>query len=213
MSVVKSAAGTVLTVSLIVVSGPAAARFLSVDPVQANPNNGTSFNRYYYANNNPYRFTDPDGRQSKELGRWARALWDNNGDFEKAKAQVDKQHEMDRKVADAIVDFTAGGVVKDAVEVTMKVADGKDATGQGAGAIAGEVAGQAAEAILDGRIGDGAASAVGAAVGEATSNAVEGTVNSSRSGSSSNGSTNSAPRTMPKPPEPPLTVRDKVGDK
>lgn len=28
----------------------------------ANPNNGTNFNRYWYANNNPYKFTDPDGR-------------------------------------------------------------------------------------------------------------------------------------------------------
>ena len=38
---------------------PIAGRFLSVDPVPASPE---SFNRYWYANNNPYRFTDPDGR-------------------------------------------------------------------------------------------------------------------------------------------------------
>ncbi|WP_306524315.1 RHS repeat-associated core domain-containing protein [Dokdonella sp.] len=36
---------------------PIAGRFLSVDPVAASPE---SFNRYWYANNNPYRFTDPD---------------------------------------------------------------------------------------------------------------------------------------------------------
>ena len=43
---------------------PAIGRFLSNDPVSTNANTGASFNRYNYANNNPYRFTDPDGRQS-----------------------------------------------------------------------------------------------------------------------------------------------------
>lgn len=42
---------------------PAIGRFLSVDPVKANPNTGAMFNRYVYANNNPYRFKDPDGRK------------------------------------------------------------------------------------------------------------------------------------------------------
>jgi RHS repeat-associated protein len=38
-----------------------AGRFLSNDSVTANPG---SFNRYWYANNNPYRYIDPDGRAS-----------------------------------------------------------------------------------------------------------------------------------------------------
>jgi RHS repeat-associated protein len=37
-------------------------RFLSVDPVSANGDTGGNFNRYAYANNNPYLFVDPDGR-------------------------------------------------------------------------------------------------------------------------------------------------------
>jgi RHS repeat-associated protein len=41
-------------------------RFLSVDPVSANPMTGGNFNRYWYANNSPYRFVDPDGRFSCE---------------------------------------------------------------------------------------------------------------------------------------------------
>ena len=40
---------------------PYAARFLAVDPVAASPG---GFNRYWYANKNPYKFTDPDGREA-----------------------------------------------------------------------------------------------------------------------------------------------------
>jgi len=39
---------------------PEAGRFLSTDPVQADGGGG-SFNRYEYANDNPYRYTDPFG--------------------------------------------------------------------------------------------------------------------------------------------------------
>ena len=41
---------------------PAIGRFLSADPVQADANTGANLNRYAYAKDNPYRFTDPDGR-------------------------------------------------------------------------------------------------------------------------------------------------------
>jgi RHS repeat-associated protein len=41
---------------------PVAGRFLSLDPVLTDTNTGGGFNRYNYANNNPYRFVDPDGK-------------------------------------------------------------------------------------------------------------------------------------------------------
>jgi len=41
---------------------PQIGRFLSVDPVRADGSG--SFNRYWYANNSPYNFTDPDGREA-----------------------------------------------------------------------------------------------------------------------------------------------------
>lgn len=41
---------------------PIAGRFQSVDPLITDAESGKSFNRYEYVNSNPFRFTDPDGR-------------------------------------------------------------------------------------------------------------------------------------------------------
>lgn len=35
---------------------------MSIDPIATDANSGESFNRISYANNNPYRFIDPDER-------------------------------------------------------------------------------------------------------------------------------------------------------
>lgn len=43
---------------------PSVGRFLGVDPLSADANTGGNFNRYWYANNNPYKFSDPDGRET-----------------------------------------------------------------------------------------------------------------------------------------------------
>ncbi len=41
---------------------PALGRFMGVDPAGVSESNIYSFNRYAYANDNPYRYVDPDGR-------------------------------------------------------------------------------------------------------------------------------------------------------
>jgi len=46
---------------------PALGRFLSIDPVEPDENNLHSLNRYAYANNNPYKFTDPDGQVAETV--------------------------------------------------------------------------------------------------------------------------------------------------
>jgi len=46
---------------------PVIGRFYSNDPVGWNPQNPVhSFGRYTYANNNPYKYTDPNGEEAKE---------------------------------------------------------------------------------------------------------------------------------------------------
>jgi RHS repeat-associated protein len=46
---------------------PIAGRFLSVDPVTTSAKDGSSFNRYAYANNSPYKHKDRDGRIAETI--------------------------------------------------------------------------------------------------------------------------------------------------
>jgi RHS repeat-associated protein len=46
---------------------PLIGRFLSIDPSGFGESNPHSFNRYAYANNNPMKFTDPDGRFAQAI--------------------------------------------------------------------------------------------------------------------------------------------------
>jgi len=162
--------------------------FLSVDPVMAYNNPVSQFHRYRYANGNPYAFVDPNGVQSKamgkEIGRWIKALWENDGDFEKAKEQVNRLHETDLKVAEFVADFTALGPAKDAVQIAIKVANDEDFSGQISGAAVGELSGMVVEKILDGRIGGDAASFVGTSVDKVVGDSIEFVVDSFQEGSS-----------------------------
>ena len=48
---------------------PIAGRFLSIDPVTTDADTGSAFNRFNYAQNNPYRYTDPDGREPGDAAK------------------------------------------------------------------------------------------------------------------------------------------------
>lgn len=46
---------------------PLIGRFVGIDPANVDPNDIHSFNRYAYANNNPYKFVDPDGHSPVDV--------------------------------------------------------------------------------------------------------------------------------------------------
>jgi RHS repeat-associated protein len=52
---------------------PAVGRFMGVDPKSFTEGNPHSFNRYAYANNNPYSYIDPDGRDNVAVVTSSRA--------------------------------------------------------------------------------------------------------------------------------------------
>lgn len=46
---------------------PVLGRFTGIDPKEVDPNDLHSFNRYVYANNNPYKYVDPDGHSPLDV--------------------------------------------------------------------------------------------------------------------------------------------------
>ncbi|MDH5570970.1 MAG: peptidoglycan DD-metalloendopeptidase family protein [Gammaproteobacteria bacterium] len=46
---------------------PVIGRFMGMDPVGIDASNPVTMNRYSYANNNPYRYFDPDGRETNPV--------------------------------------------------------------------------------------------------------------------------------------------------
>lgn len=65
---------------------PMIGRFLSVDPVETDPSTGSAFNRFAYANNNPYLYTDPDGqvpnkRQAGTVQQFGKVMRDSPSRF------------------------------------------------------------------------------------------------------------------------------------
>lgn len=146
--------------SLLIVAGSAHARFVSVDPVQANPDNGANFNRYHYANNNPYKFTDPDGRvaivKRMEDGsievnlptqfKGPAASEDNISAFKSQIEGMSGTYKVDGK--DTQVNFKISNITKDtprAARNTVTLTDGP--TDRASGSSAAEVGGN--EAWID----------------------------------------------------------------
>ena len=82
---------------------PQIGRFLSVDPVTANSGTGANFNRYWYANNNPYRFTDPDGRRSKEEADHKREIAQEKRSQQEHREKVASQEALQPVIPEAVL--------------------------------------------------------------------------------------------------------------
>jgi RHS repeat-associated protein len=74
-------------------------RFLSVDPVTTDSGTGANFNRYKYASNNPYVFTDPDGRLDRHMidGLNAAALRACSKSPPKRRSLVDEKEDLSQR--------------------------------------------------------------------------------------------------------------------
>ena len=113
---------------------PVALRFLSPDPVDVSATTGGNFNRYWYANNNPYRFTDPDGR-------YIESAWDA------ASLAIGivslAGNVVDGNWSSAAVD--AGGIALDAAALALPLVPG----GAGVAIKASRAAGKVADDVVD----------------------------------------------------------------
>jgi RHS repeat-associated protein len=93
---------------------PTLGRFLSVDPVHFKESNIHSFNRYAYANNNPYRFVDPLGlegecQHTKDCGSDG-AYGENNKSFLEKVGEFFAEPHMQAAFAAIELQGTVGGV-------------------------------------------------------------------------------------------------------
>lgn len=134
---------------------PVIGRFYSNDPVGFTTSNPMMFNRYAYANNNPYKYVNPDG----QLGMLSTAFVGGliSGGLELGKqlyeGEVGKEFGKGALVGLGIADYGAymaaasEGIGMSAIAKTVS-----EALGKATGAMAGSLGGDIAEKALDGEV-------------------------------------------------------------
>ncbi len=122
---------------------PYAGRFLAVDPVSATT---ASFNRYWYANNSPYKFIDPDGRQACDGISTCRVASDERAVARGDMTQQQKQANDTARGIGALIAIPVAAAILIAPEVLAS--GGAAAAAKGAvGAGTKEVAKEGVEAV------------------------------------------------------------------
>ncbi|GGD42547.1 RHS repeat-associated core domain-containing protein [Pseudoxanthomonas indica] len=129
-------------------------RFLSVDPVTAYRNPIVMFNRYKYANNSPYRFTDPDGRTCQSAAEKFNCTVDSyidkkGNEIQRAdmtKAQLRRVKAFEKSYTDAVNTLMANP--QKSVTISMPGEPGADGNPGEPGKQASTTAGEVGKALI-----------------------------------------------------------------
>ncbi|WP_236621733.1 RHS repeat-associated core domain-containing protein, partial [Luteimonas huabeiensis] len=150
---------------------PGIGLFLSVDPVTAYDQPLVTFNRYRYANSNPYKFTDPDGRFGV-VGGIIGGLIEvgiQMGVEGKSFSQIDKTDVAVAVAVGAVTGGLGGRLATQAARGTITAGQAAIQTGMAGGAAS--ALGSGAKDIANGEAPDGVKMAVSGAIGGAASGA------------------------------------------
>ncbi len=150
---------------------PVTGSFLSVDPVTAYYQPSVAFNRYHYANNNPYKFTDPDGRFGIAGGIIGGIIevGIQMGVEGKSFSQIDKTNVAVAVAVGAVTGGLGGRLATQAAKGAMTTGRAAVQTGKAGGAAS--ALGSGAKDVANGEAPDGVKMAVSGAIGGAASGA------------------------------------------